>query len=59
VRRCSKDSRMYLFVMNFDSKRKQVLLGEGKWRDLMSGRTFFDSLVLEPHGVLILEKVDI
>jgi beta-galactosidase len=59
VRRCRKDSRMYLFVMNFDSERKQVLLREGKWRDLMSGRTFFDSLVLEPHDVLILERVDL
>ncbi|UKS24110.1 beta-galactosidase [Paenibacillus sp. HWE-109] len=52
-----KEGRTYTFVLNHNAYESVILLNEGNYKDLLSHRVYERALVLEPHGVAILEEV--
>ena len=47
---------LYLFVLNFSEAEKVVELGETVSRDLLTGETVRDTIILPRYGVRILER---
>ncbi len=51
-----KDGQAYLFVMNHNDRPAAVLLPEGNYRDLITGKRVVGGATLEPTEVLILKS---
>ncbi|MCY9657609.1 beta-galactosidase [Paenibacillus chondroitinus] len=55
IRSRQKDDKTYTFVLNHNAYETAILLNVGSYKDLLSHRVYERTLVLEPHGVAILE----
>lgn len=55
IRSRQKDDKTYTFVLNHNAYETAILLNAGSYKDLLSHRVYERTLVLEPHGVAILE----
>ncbi|NOV03598.1 beta-galactosidase [Paenibacillus planticolens] len=58
IRSRQKGGKRYTFVLNHNAYESAILLDEGSYGDLLSNRVCERTLVLEPHGVAILEVLD-
>jgi beta-galactosidase len=57
VRRRSQEDRSFLFILNHNEDVSNVVLPEGRYRDMLSGREVSETLPLQGFGVHILEEL--
>ena len=45
----------YIFILNYTTENRTVLLDAGEYTDLLDGKTYTGSVTLEKYGVKILK----
>lgn len=51
-----KNGRAFIFVQNYANEEREVDLGSGKFRDLLSSAEQSGKVMLPPYGVMVLEE---